>query len=144
MPDAEGRVACLFLGSRIRREVELIHNAMLRLAGEGTRPSRLSSGKPIVALEVEVLQSRLNTAMRAARKVCGWDDFTDVGQDIRVLEAVRPPEENVSTLLETSARVLTEFNQTEDRAIAADPPLLRNIRRYAQSGPPKRPREGPE
>lgn len=142
--EGERRVACLFLGSRIRREVELIHQATARLAAEGTSPSRMPDGRPIVAIEVEILQSRLNTAMRAARKTCSWDDGTEVGEDVRVLEAVRPPEENLTTLLETSERLLREFNETEDRAVAADPPLLRNVRRYAQSGPPKRAREGPE
>lgn len=133
--EADRRLQCLFLGARIRREAQSIHEATARLAGQGASSSRMPDGRPITALEVEVLQSRLNTAMRATRKACDWDDSSDIGEDIRVLEAVRPPEDNLTTVLETSERLLRELNDTEDRAIAADPPLLRNLRRINAARP---------
>jgi len=126
------RIQCLFIGARIRREVEAIREGMAKLAaGHRTRMAAFHE-RPLEAIDVEIHQSMLNSALQTARKTCAWDDESDIGQDIRVLEAVRPVEDNVSTIVETADRLLAEFKDTENRAIAADPPLLRNVRRYAE------------
>jgi len=131
---AEEKLAeCLLIGSRIGRTLRDIAD-LAYTTGEGDRglPLRARLDRDYALTDAYAL---LEHAVGAARKSCGWYDDSALGHQVEAMLSERLPVSGLREARNRVASTMTELKLTEGRAVSADPPLFRNLRRAVRTGP---------